>query len=222
MSIGVGCSNTTSYNPEGNGQCERYNGIVWKAITLALKTKSLPDTEWEYVLAEALHSIRSLLCTATNCTPHERMFNYHRRSTLGNTLPSWLLRKGPVLLRRNVRNSKYDPLCDEVELLETTPSYAHIKYPNGTTQNVSLKHLAPLPVEDPKIVVDTETDSSNSVNDSVITSGYSSGAPVDKPDHHVSPADSSSTSDSNSNDVTQSNRRSARERKQTEFYQAAW
>ena len=33
---------------------------------------NLPLSRWESVLAEALHSIRSLLCTTTNATPHER------------------------------------------------------------------------------------------------------------------------------------------------------
>ena len=36
---GVVTSRTTPYNPEGNGQVERYNGIIWQSILLALKTK---------------------------------------------------------------------------------------------------------------------------------------------------------------------------------------
>ena len=36
---GVVTSRTTSYNPEGNGQVERYNGIIWQSILLALKSK---------------------------------------------------------------------------------------------------------------------------------------------------------------------------------------
>ena len=38
-SRGVATSNTSVYNPEGNGQCERYNNIIWTAIKLALKTE---------------------------------------------------------------------------------------------------------------------------------------------------------------------------------------
>lgn len=69
--MGVATSYTTPYNPQGNGQTEGYNGIIWKTVQLSLKTLDLPISHWETVLAQALHSIRSLLCTATGCTPHE-------------------------------------------------------------------------------------------------------------------------------------------------------
>ena len=42
QSRGVACSRTTPYNPEGNGQVERYNGVIWKAVSLALKSRQLP------------------------------------------------------------------------------------------------------------------------------------------------------------------------------------
>ena len=109
----IATSRTTSYNPTGNGQVERYNGIIWKTITLALKTQQLPTKYWQEVLRDALHSIRSLLCTATNSKPHERLFNFQRRSTSGQSIPSWLTSPGPVLLKRHVRNSKFEPLVDE-------------------------------------------------------------------------------------------------------------
>ena len=89
-SKGIATIKTSRYNPRGNGQCERYNGIIWRTITLALKSQNLPLTAWEIVLPDALHSIRSLLCTSTNTTPHERMFNFTRKSTCGNSIPSWL------------------------------------------------------------------------------------------------------------------------------------
>ena len=40
-SHGVATSRTTSYNPKGNGQCEKYNGVIWKAILAALKSRQL-------------------------------------------------------------------------------------------------------------------------------------------------------------------------------------
>lgn len=66
---GISTSNTTRYNPSGNSQCERFNGIIWKTVQLALKSKNMHVSMWENALPDALHSIRSLLCTATNCTP---------------------------------------------------------------------------------------------------------------------------------------------------------
>jgi hypothetical protein len=135
---GISSSRTTSYNPVGNGQIEHLNGTLWKTISLALKTKGLPT-----YLLDALHSIRFLLCTATNMTPHERMFTYPRKSTSGVSVPSWLATPGPVLLKRHVRKSKYDPLVDEVDLIEANPQYAHVRFPDGREDTVSIKHLAP-------------------------------------------------------------------------------
>ena len=142
---GVATSKTTPYHPIGNGQVERYNGIIWKSIRLALKSANLPDSQWELVLPDALHSIRSLLCTSTNATPHERFFNFSRRSSHGNSLPSWLLSPGPVMLRRFVRKSKNDPLVDQVELTDANPTYARVKYMDGRESTVSLRDLAPCP-----------------------------------------------------------------------------
>ncbi|CAB0008628.1 unnamed protein product, partial [Nesidiocoris tenuis] len=101
-----------------------------------------PD-RWESVLQEALHSVRSLLCTATNESPHERMFRHPRRTSNGESLPSWLLYPGKVLMKRQVRSSKYDPLVDEVDLLEADRNHALVRLQNGREVSVSLKHLAP-------------------------------------------------------------------------------
>ena len=138
---GVPTSRSTPYHPSGNGQCERFVGTIWKTITLCLESRNLPINAWESVLPDALHSLRSLLCTATNCTPHERMFLYSRKSVSGTCLPTWLTTPGTVLLRKHVRN-KDDPLVEEVELLESNPLYAHIKYPNGKEDTVAIKDLA--------------------------------------------------------------------------------
>ena len=78
---GIACSRTSVYNAPGNGRCERYNGIIWTAVKLAIKCRKLDIARWECVLPDAFHSIRSLLCTATNATPHERLFHFTRRST---------------------------------------------------------------------------------------------------------------------------------------------
>lgn len=140
---GIVTSRTTAYNPQANGQVERLNGTLWRCISLAAKSRSLPITEWETVLLDALHSIRSLLCTATNTTPHERLFTYNRKSTSGTSLPSWLAVPGRVFMRRNVRLSKYEPCVEEVELIECNPKYAHVRLPNGREETVSIHQLAP-------------------------------------------------------------------------------
>ncbi|XP_065683116.1 uncharacterized protein LOC136096010 [Hydra vulgaris] len=46
-------------------------------------------------------------------------------------------------MKRHLRNNKYEPLVDEVQLIDANPQYAHIKYPDGRETTVSLRHLAP-------------------------------------------------------------------------------
>ena len=143
-SKGIATSRTTSYNPRCNGQVEKQNDTIWRSINLALKSKGLPISSWQEVLPEVLHATRSLLCVATNSTPHERMFSYSRRTTSGMSLPTWLSTPGPVLLRCRDRKLKSDPLVEPVELVHANPSYAFIKFPDGREDTVSLRDLAPV------------------------------------------------------------------------------
>ena len=87
--------------------------------------------------------MRSLLCTATNETLHERFFGFPRKSSVGSSIPSWLLQPGPFFVKCQVRTSKYDPLVDEVELVQANPHYAHVRYSDGRETTVAVKHLAP-------------------------------------------------------------------------------
>lgn len=155
-SKGIASSRTTSYNPQGNGQAERYNGTIWKAITLALEARSLPPKYWQEVLQDALHSIRSLLSTATNVTPHERFFSFPRKSATGCSVPSWLCNPGPALLKRHVRLHKTDPLVDEVEVIQANPQYAHVRLSDGRETTVSVRHLAPIGEATPRLEKSTD------------------------------------------------------------------
>lgn len=180
---GVVTSRTTPYNPQGNGLVERYNATVWKAVTLALKTRNLPTSRWEEVLPDALHSIRSLISTSTNATPHERMFSFQRRTSSGMALPSWLTVPGPVFLKRHARSSKYDALVDEVELIDANPNYAHIKHSDGTESTVSLRDLAPLGNEIDEVPVGpiVNTDNANDT-ESDVTPDIADGIAADDTD----------------------------------------
>ena len=109
---------------------------------MALRVKRLSLTHWEYVLPNVLHSIRSLLCTTTNCTPHERMFCHDRKSYNGVSLPSWV-KPGPIYVKNHNRNDKSDLLVEEAELLEANPQYAYVRLEDGRQIPVSLRDLAP-------------------------------------------------------------------------------
>jgi len=83
----IAFSTSTPYHPKGNSQCERPNQTVWRTVKLLLHDKKLPEDRCEMVLPEALHSVRSLVCLATNETPHERLFRFSRRANPGTSLP---------------------------------------------------------------------------------------------------------------------------------------
>lgn len=153
---GIATSRTTGYNPQGNGQVEKLNFTLWRTILLALKTKNLSVENWEQVLPQALHSIRSLLCTTINCTPHERMFRHPRRSTNGTSVPSWLTNSGQVLMKKFNRTNKYQPLVEEVELIHSNPDFSYIRLPDGRETTVSNRHLAPLGSERVDLRIDNE------------------------------------------------------------------
>lgn len=156
VSLGIACSRTTPYNPQGNGQVEHLNFTLWRTIQLSLKSKGLEIADWERVLPLSLHAIRSLLCTATNATPHDRMFSHPRRSPNGVSLPAWLTAPGPILIKRSVRSSKYDPTVEEGYLLQSNPTYSHIRYPDGREGTISNRHLAPIPSDDEYVSISSD------------------------------------------------------------------
>ena len=98
-SRGIATSHPTPYHSTGNSQCERFNQTIWKTISLMIKGRNLGPHHWEEVMPEALHSVRTLLSTATNTTPHERFLPFPRRSMLGRSLPTWLITPNTELLK---------------------------------------------------------------------------------------------------------------------------
>ena len=82
---GISSSKSSIYHPSGNGQAERTVQTVWKAIEFAVKDAGSSIKHWETVIRDALHCMRSLLCTATSVSPHERFFNFQRRCCSGES-----------------------------------------------------------------------------------------------------------------------------------------
>ena len=144
MSKGVATSSTTPYNPQGNGQVERYNGIIWKTVRLALRSRNMDTSHWEKVLLESLSSIRSLLCMTINCTPHERMFIHPRNSTSMTNLPSWLINAKEAWMKTFVRRSKHDPEVEKVEIIHLNPHVTQVRLSDGREVSVNIRRLAPV------------------------------------------------------------------------------
>ena len=140
---GVMTSKTMPHHPNSNPQVEWFNGTTWKIIKLYVRSWNLTENYWELVLREVLHSARSLPCTSTNTNPHERFFSFSHCSSHGISPSSWLMSTEPMLLKRFVRNNKTDPYVDQVELLNSHLTYAHIKYPSGRESTVSVHDLDP-------------------------------------------------------------------------------
>jgi len=109
-----------------------------------LRTRHLQEEQWDQILPEALHAVRSLFCTATSQTLHERFLCLERRSILGRSLPACLLTPGPVLMKRFIRN-KSEPLVDRVELLSANPHFVFIRCADGQETSVSTRNIAPCP-----------------------------------------------------------------------------
>ena len=88
--VGISSHKYSMYYPSRNGQNEKTVQTIWKTIQLTLKTAGLPPEIWEIILPKALHSIRSLLCTATNATAHNRFFAFPKSSSSRTSLTRWM------------------------------------------------------------------------------------------------------------------------------------
>ena len=69
---------------------------------------------------------------------------FPRKSTTGSSLPGWLTDNSKALMKRHTNRSKYDPLVEEVELLDVNPNTSHVRTGEGVELTVSNKHLAPI------------------------------------------------------------------------------
>ena len=143
--LGIATSRATGYSPQGNGQAERDNGTIWKAVTPTLKSRGLGLEQGKCALPDALSSICASLCMSMplNAAPHERLFTHPRRHTGDSLRPDWQIYPGTVLLKRRARKSKYEPLVEMVELLDAGPGRAHGRHPDGRETAVSIRHPAP-------------------------------------------------------------------------------
>ena len=62
----------------------------------------------------------------------------------GTNAPIWMTEPGPVYVRKHVRD-KYDPVVEEMDLLNANPNYAVVRSPEGLEVAVSARDIAPTP-----------------------------------------------------------------------------
>lgn len=91
-------------HPIIHAEMDKLNIIMtsYRTVNLAL---NLHDKQDELVLSDVLHSIRTLLCTSTNATPHKRFFKFQRKSTTGQAVSAWLSKPGKIFVKIHVRKS---------------------------------------------------------------------------------------------------------------------
>ena len=193
----IAYSRTSVYNPRGNGQCEKYNDIIWSGVKLALKSRNWPLSKWDVVLIDVLHSILSLLCTVANTNPHERFLTFNCCSTLGIFVPSWLSSPGSVLLKHHVRTSKYNPLVDKVELIQASLTHARLRWQNGREVTVSLRDASPFgekeilddvglqPLNNTELLREENSNNSQSSSDTVVTDSSAENEPANVSEQQV-------------------------------------
>ena len=97
---------------------------------------------WESVLPEALSSIRGLLCTATNATPHSWLLNFSRKGTQGFSPPLWWTAGKQAYMKVFVRR-KDEPLVQPVRITQViNPFFARVEQTNDRIDTVSIRALS--------------------------------------------------------------------------------
>ena len=131
-----------SRNGISHSRTTQYNGTIFKTVKCILHSRNLGADMWESVLPEALATVRALLYTSTNESPHSRFFKFPRRAGLGCSLPEWLSSGNPAYLRNFVRG-KEDPQVRPASISELiNPHFARVVFPNGRIDTVSTKDLS--------------------------------------------------------------------------------
>ena len=83
-----------------------------------------------------------MICTATNETPHSKIFTFQRRSPQGFCIPDWLNAGKEAYLKVFIR-AKDDPPVQPVKILEViNPFFARVER-NGRIDTVSTQALSP-------------------------------------------------------------------------------
>ena len=128
------------YNPTGNSQCERFNGIIWQTLLCILAQHKVESSFWPDYLGEALYCIRSLSCSATGSNPHNLFltFNHPFPPVTQPVIPA-----GSYAWLRRFVQSKNDPTGELVQIAAAYPGYAVIsRVGRQETESINWKHLA--------------------------------------------------------------------------------
>ena len=85
----------------------------------------------------------------------------------GTNAPIWMTEPGPVYVRKHVRD-KYDPVIEEMDLLNANPNYAVVRLPEGREVTVSARDIAPTPAGQGKANESQSLSQSNEIPSSTL------------------------------------------------------
>lgn len=110
-----------------------------KITASAIQSKNVPLSQQETGLLQALHSIRTLMCTFTNQTPHEHLFSHDMKLASGVSLDEQPGAHPYVPFCKMKENS----LVEKVQLLRCKPKYANLQYSYGREDMMPTHPLTP-------------------------------------------------------------------------------
>ena len=100
-------------------------------------------------------------------------------------------------MKRHVRTSKYDPLVDEVELIQASSSLAHVRLQNGREVTILLRDVAPFrekeiiddvglqPLNNTELLPEENLNNSQSSSDKVVTDSSAKNEPVNVSEQQI-------------------------------------
>ena len=80
----------------------------------------------------------------------------------GTNAPIWITEPGPVYVRKHVRD-KYDPVVEEMDLLNANPNYAVVRSLEGHEITVSARDIAPTPASPEEVIESQSLSQSNEI-----------------------------------------------------------
>ena len=172
--FGIKKRRTTAYHPQGNGICERFNGIIWSKLQARAYALGLEIGNWDTLLPTCLFEYRQSTNATTGYSPFELIYQYSVKTQLPSTRNVnqkyrkarkniWRNRNrnlqyynraardryfapGSEAVVKNEHPNKRNKYGYQVTVLEqVNPHIVKVRFSNGREDTVSVARLSPIP-----------------------------------------------------------------------------